>query len=177
MRLRYLAIAMAAVALAAAQRVVKREPDVPYVPTTNPVVEGMLKLAGVKSSDTVYDLGCGDGRIVIAAARIYGAHGVGVDINPQRIAESRENARKAGVEGLVRFEEKDLFEADIHDATVVALFLSPDTNLKLRPKLLQELKPGARIVSHSFDMASWKADREEVIEGRHIFLWTIAAKR
>ncbi len=141
----------------------KREPDVPYVPTTEEAVTVMLKLAGVKQSDIVYDLGCGDGRIVIAAAQQYGAHGVGIDINPVRIKDARENARKAGVETLVRFEENDLFKANIHDATVVTLFLLNSVNLKLRPKLLHDLKPGTRIVSNTFDMGDWKPDKEETL--------------
>ena len=138
----------------------KHQLDVPYVPTTAEAVKAMLKLADVKKTDVVYDLGCGDGRIVIAAAREYGAHGVGIDINPERIQEAEENAKKAGVERLVRFEENDLFDADIHEATVVTLFLLNSVNLKLRPKLLKDLKPGTRIVSNTFDMGDWKPDKE-----------------
>src|SRR5260370_3004931 len=114
----------------------KREPDVPYVPTTEAAVQAMLKLAGVKKTDVVYDLGCGDGRIVIAAAKNFGARGVGIDINPVRISEAKENARTAGVENLVRFEENDLFEAEIREASVVMLFLLPHVNLNLHPQLL-----------------------------------------
>jgi len=147
--------------------------DVPYVPSPNPVVDGMLKLAGVTATDTVYDLGCGDGRIVIAAAKSYGAKGVGVDINPERIEEARVNAKNAKVEDKVRFEENDLFRANIANATVVTLYLLPDVNERLKPKLMKELKPGTRIVSHSFDMGDWKPDRDELIDGRHIYLWTI----
>jgi ubiquinone/menaquinone biosynthesis C-methylase UbiE len=147
--------------------------DVPYVPSPNPVVEGMLKLAGVKSGDTVYDLGCGDGRIVITAAKTYGAKGVGVDINPERIEEARSNAKSAKVEDKVKFEENDLFKANIANATVVTLYLLPDVNVRLKPKLLKELKPGTRIVSHSFDMGDWKPEKDELIEGRHIYLWTV----
>jgi SAM-dependent methyltransferase len=134
--------------------------DVPYVPTTEEAVKAMLKLADVKKSDIVYDLGCGDGRIVIAAAKEYGAHGVGIDINPERIQEAEENAKKAGVEKVVRFEEKDLSKADIHEATVVTLFLLEKVNLKLRPKLLRDLKPETRIVSNTFGMGDWKPARE-----------------
>src|SRR4051794_7482883 len=137
-----------------------RQPDVPYVPTTEEAVQEMLKLAGVKNTDVVYDLGCGDGRIVIAAAKTFGARGVGIDINPERIKEAKENARKAGVEKLVRFEENDLFVANIKEATVVTLFLLPQVNLKLRPRLMSELKPGTRIVSNTFDMGDWKAEKE-----------------
>jgi len=134
--------------------------DVPFVPTSVEAVQAMLKLADVKKSDVVYDLGCGDGRIVVAAAKDFGAHGVGIDINPVRISEAKENARKAGVTDMVRFEENDLFQADIHDATVVTLFLLTSVNLKLRPKLLQDLKPGTRIVSNTFDMGDWKPVKE-----------------
>src|SRR5260370_27240751 len=143
----------------------KHQVDVPYVPTTEEAVKAMLKLAGVKKTDIVYDLGCGDGRIVIAAAKTYGAHGVGIDIDPQRIKEARENAKKADVENLVRFEENDLFKADIHEATVVTLFLLSNINLKLRPKLLQDLKPGTRVVSNTFDMGDWKPEKEETLSG------------
>jgi ribosomal protein L11 methylase PrmA len=136
----------------------------------------MLKLAGVKSSDTLYDLGCGDGRIVIAAAKTYGARGVGIDIDPERIAEANENAKKAGVANRVRFIEKDLYEADIREATVVTLYLLSSVNLKLRPKLLSDLKPGTRVVSHQFDMGDWKPDKKVEIGYRSIFLWTIPQK-
>jgi SAM-dependent methyltransferase len=166
----------------------RRTPDVPYVPTTEPAVEAMLKLAGVKNTDIVYDLGCGDGRIVIAAAKKFGARGVGIDINPERIREAKENARKAGVENRVRFEENDLFEADIHEATVVSLFLLPNINLKLLPKLLKDLKPGVRVVSNTFDMGDWKAEKEANVGAdddledesyglsKKLFLWIIPAK-
>lgn len=159
----------------------RREPDVPYVPTTEEAVKAMLKLAEIKKGDIVYDLGCGDGRIVIAAAKDFGVRGVGIDINPVRIAEAKENAKKAGVENLVRFEEKDLFEADIHEATVVTLFLLSSVNLKLRPKLLSDLKPGTRVVSNTFDMGDWKAEKEmnvgdsdqETFLSHHLYLWKI----
>jgi ribosomal protein L11 methylase PrmA len=130
----------------------------------------------------VYDLGCGDGRIIIAAARSFGARGVGIDINPVRISEAKENARTAGVESLVRFEENDLFQADIREASVVTLFLLPHINLKLRPKLLQELKPGTRIVSNTFDMGDWKPEREATVGAedadyeplsRKLYLWIV----
>ena len=169
--------------LAAQSTAPRREPDVPYVPTTEPAVEAMLKLAGVKKADVVYDLGCGDGRIVIAAAKNLGARGVGIDINPVLIGEAKENARKAGVEKLVRFEENDLFEADIHEATVVTLFLLPHINLKLRPKLLQDLKPGTRIVSNTFDMGDWKPEKEAIVPesdeesylSHKLYLWIVPA--
>ncbi len=159
--------------LSYAQRAPKRQPDIHWEPSSDTVVTAMLKLAGVKKGDVVYDLGCGDGRIVIAAAREFGARGVGIDIDPRRIAESNENARKAGVADMVRFEEEDLFEAKIGDATVVTLFLWPSVNMKLRAKLLKELKPGSRVVSHSHDMGDWKPDQVQYVEGARILLWTI----
>jgi SAM-dependent methyltransferase len=176
-----LVAAMLSAALAAAQTAQpRREPDVPYVPTTEQAVEAMLKLADVKKTDVVYDLGCGDGRIVIAAAKKFGARGVGIDINPVRINEAKANARKAGVENLVHFEENDLFQADIHEATVVTLFLLSSVNLKLRPKLLQDLKPGTRVVSNTFDMGDWKPEKEVNVDGaesyylsRKLYLWTV----
>jgi SAM-dependent methyltransferase len=177
MILRLLAgLALVLCAAPAQSREPKHPPDVPFVPTTNPVVEAMLKLAGVHKGDLVYDLGCGDGRIVIMAAKQFGAHAVGVDINPERIDEANANAKKEGVERMVKFVENDLFDADIHTATVVTLYLLPDVNLKLRPKLLKELKPGTRVVSHSFDMGDWKPEKEQTVEGATIYLWTIPAK-
>jgi SAM-dependent methyltransferase len=147
--------------------------DVPYVPTPYPVVEEMLKLANVQSSDVVYDLGCGDGRIVITAAQQYGARGVGIDIDPERIKEANENALKAGVADKVKFLQRDLFESDFSDATVVTLYLLRSVNLRLRPKLLAELKPGTRIVSNTFDMGDWKADRTADVLGRTLYFWVI----
>jgi SAM-dependent methyltransferase len=160
-----------------------RSPDVPYVPTTEPAVREMLKLANVTGKDVLYDLGCGDGRIVIEAAKQYGTRGVGIDIDPQRIQEARQNAKTAGVSHLVRFEENDLFAADFRPATVVTLFLLPQINLKLRPKLLKDLRPGTRVVSNTFDMGDWKAEKETSIEegpesefsglSQKFYLWTI----
>jgi ribosomal protein L11 methylase PrmA len=146
---------------------------VPYVPTGPETVAAMLKLAGVEKKDLVIDLGCGDGRIVIAAAKEYGAHGIGVDIDPERIKEARENAQKEGVANLVEFRQGDLFDADIRKATVVMLYLLPSVNMKLRPKLWRELKPGTRVVSHTFDMEDWKPEKTEEVGGSEIFLWTI----
>jgi SAM-dependent methyltransferase len=154
-----------------------RAPDVPFDPSPQPVVEQMLKLADVRKSDVVYDLGCGDGRIVITAARQYGARGVGIDIDPQRIAESRENARAGGMTDRVTFRNEDLFEANIAEATVVTLFLWPEVNLKLRPKLLRDLKPGTRVVSYYWNMGDWVPEKELEIDGHPIYLWTIPAKR
>lgn len=147
--------------------------NTPYVSTPPRIVEAMLDLAQVGSNDTVYDLGCGDGRIVIRAAQKYGARGVGIDINPDRIEEARANAGSAGVTEHVDFQVRDLFDTDFRDATVVALYLLPDVNLRLRPRLISELRPGTRVVSHSFAMGDWKPDKEQVVDGVHIYLWTI----
>jgi SAM-dependent methyltransferase len=157
-----------------------RTPDVHYEPTSPEVVEVMLHLANVKAGEVVYDLGCGDGRIVITAVRQFGARGVCVDIDPQRIAESQENARAAGVADRIRFLNQDLFVTDLSDAAVVMLFLSPALNLKLRPKLLRELKPDARIVSHWHDMGDWKPQKTVRMQSggreRSVYLWTIPAR-
>ena len=154
-----------------------REPDVHYEPTSPDVVQVMFRLANVKADEVVYDLGCGDGRIVITAVREFGARGVCVDIDPQRIAESQENARKAGVTENIRFLNQDLFDTDVSEASVVMLFLSSELNLKLRPKLLRELKPGSRIVSHWHDMGDWKPQKAVRVRSsdreRSIYLWTI----
>jgi SAM-dependent methyltransferase len=154
-----------------------RAPDVHYEPTPPDVVEVMLRLANLKAGDVVYDLGCGDGRIVIRAVREFGARGVCVDIDPQRIAESRENARAAGVSDHIRFLNQDLLVTDVSEATVVMLFLSPALNLTARPKLLRELKPGARIVSHWHDMGDWKPQKTVRVTSsgreRSVYLWTI----
>jgi SAM-dependent methyltransferase len=147
--------------------------DVPFVPSPAEAVSAMLKLAGVKQDDVVYDLGSGDGRIVIAAARQYGARGVGIDIDPARIAEAERNARAAGVEKRVRFVRQDLFDADIRDATVVTLYLLPRINQRLRPKLLAELKPGTRIVSYGFDMGDWAPERSVEVGSSTVYLWVI----
>jgi ubiquinone/menaquinone biosynthesis C-methylase UbiE len=168
----------------AQSRTQQRQPDVSYVASTEGAIQMMLKLADVKKSDIVYDLGCGDGRIVIQAAKIYGARGVGIDIDPRRIRESRNNARKAGVENLVRFEENDLFQADIHEATVVTLFLLSTINFRLRPKLLRELEPGTRIVSNTFTMGDWPPDKTAIVENsntadflsRKLYLWFVPGK-
>lgn len=150
--------------------------DVPYVPTPPEVVETMLKLGEIKNTDILYDLGCGDGRIVVMAAQKFGARGTGVDIDPERIKEAEENARQAGVSGRVHFIQKDLFDADFHEATIVTLYLLPDVNLRLRPKLLKDLKVGTRIVSHQFDMGEWKPDKKVDIGWRSVYLWTVTEK-
>ena len=157
-----------------------RAPDVAYEPTATEVVHAMLRLAKVTADDVVYDLGCGDGRIVITAARHFGARGVGVDIDPLRIAESRENARQAGVTDRIRLLTEDLFLTDLGDATVVTLFLSQEVNLAVRPKLQRELKPGTRVVSHWHHMGDWKPQETVRVRsaGRDhpIYLWTIPAR-
>jgi len=150
----------------------------PFEPTPMEVVERMLTLAGVAPTDVVYDLGCGDGRMVILAAKRYGACGVGVDINLERIAESNANARKEGMEHLVTFVQQDVMKVDLSPATVVTLYLLPSWNLKLRPKLQKELRPGARIVSHDFDMGDWAPLKVELVTDaygvpRLIYLWRI----
>lgn len=150
--------------------------DVPFVPTPEEVAAEMLRLANVKESDVVYDLGCGDGRIVITAAKQYGARGIGVDIDPQRIADSKANATKAGVADRVQFVNRSLFEMDMSDATVVTLYLLPSVNVKLRPKLLRELRPGTRVVSHSFDMEDWEPDASVNVDGRRVHFWVIPAQ-
>jgi SAM-dependent methyltransferase len=154
-----------------------RGPDVIFVPTPNDVVNKMLELARVTVKDVVYDLGCGDGRIVITAAQKYGARGVGIDIDPQRIREARENASRGKVSDRVRFVEGDLFEADISEATVVTLYLLTELNLKLRPKLMSDLKPGTRVVSHAFAMGDWKPERSERVDGSSVFLWRIPPRQ
>lgn len=150
--------------------------DVPFVRAHDRVVDMMLDTAGVTADDVLYDLGCGDGRIVITAALRRGARGVGVDLDPLRVAESRENARRTGVTARVRFLEQDLFATDVREATVVALYLLPEVNLKLRPKLLAELRPGARVVSHQYDMGEWRPDRAVEMGGLTVHLWVIPAR-
>lgn len=158
----------------------EREPDVPYVPTPNEVVVRMLELAKVQKGDVLYDLGSGDGRIVITAAQKYGTKGTGIDINPERISEANANAQKAGVTDKVQFRQQDLFKTDLSDATVVTLYLLPDINLKLRPQLFRQLKPGTRIVSHDFDMGDWKPERVVQVQGptrQHtLYYWVVPEK-
>ena len=154
--------------------------DVPYVPTPHEVVARMLAMANVNRNDVLYDLGSGDGRILITAAQRYGARGIGYEIDPKRLQEANENARQAGVLDRVRFIKQDLFDADLSEATVVTLYLLPEVNLKLRPKLLRELKPGTRIVSHNYGMGDWdptKTERLNTAKGEHlIFYWVVPAK-
>ena len=148
--------------------------DVPYVPTPQDVVDKMLDLARVGKNDVLYDLGCGDGRIVVTAARERGARGTGIDLDPVRIAEARENARKAGVSERAAFRVGDLFKTDVSSATVVTLYLLPTVNARLRPQLWKQLKVGTRVVSHAFDMGSeWPAEKTVEVDGRTIYYWTI----
>jgi ribosomal protein L11 methylase PrmA len=137
------------------------------------VVNEVLRLANVQSDDVIYDLGSGDGRIVISTAQQYGTRGIGIDIDPQRIQEANENAQKAEVSDRVQFLQQDLFEADFRNATVVTLYLLPELNVKLRPKLLRELKPGTRIVSHAFDMGEWEADETVEVDGKTVYYWVV----
>lgn len=153
----------------------------PYVPTPQEVVERMLELAGVTRNDVVYDLGCGDGRIVITAAKKYGARAVGIDLDPERIAESKANAEKAGVTKLVEFRLQDATTVDVSPATVVTLYLLSASNLKLRPMLTKQLKPGSRIVSHAFSMGDWPPDKDEEFTdtngiSRRLMLWKADGK-
>ena len=175
MRLR--AIAAVVVALSAATLVAgqqpKRTPDIHFVPTPEEVVEAMLRLADVGPNDVVYDLGSGDGRIPITAARRFGARGVGVELDPKLVAQATHSAHEAGVADRVRFIEGDIFEADLSPATVVTLYLLTSINERLRPKLLKELQAGTRIVSHQFRMGDWNPDRETVVDFRPLFLWRV----
>jgi cyclopropane fatty-acyl-phospholipid synthase-like methyltransferase len=151
--------------------------DAPYVSTPQAVVDAMLGLAAVGATDLVYDLGCGDGRIVLTAAQHFGARGVGIDIDPRRIAEANAAAREAGMSGRVRFVVQDLFATDFSEATVLTLYLFPEMNARLLPKIRAELKPGARVVSHRFGIGDWKPERIEAVwDGsfrNEIFLWTV----
>ena len=150
-----------------------RRPDVIYVPTPDEVVEAMLQVAKVTRNDVIYDLGCGDGRIPVTAAKKYGARGVCIDIDPQRTKEANENVQRNGVGDKVRVVNADLFETDLSEATVVTLYLLPSLNQKLIPKLRKELKPGTRIVSHAFDMGDWKPDQELDVSNRKVYFWTL----
>ncbi|MBM3806900.1 MAG: methyltransferase domain-containing protein [Acidimicrobiia bacterium] len=181
MRTRLLALALtivllpgATMALAqAAAQAPTRRPDVIFVPTPEAVVEAMLQVANVTKNDVVYDLGCGDGRIPITAAKKYGARGVCVDIDPQRIEEITANVAKNNVGDRVRVIHGDLFEQDLSGASVITLYLLPSLNVKLMPKLMKECKPGTRIVSQSFDMGDWKPEKEMDVDGRKVYYWTI----
>ena len=159
---------------AAQQAPATRQPDVIFVPTPQEVVDAMLKVAKVTSKDVIYDLGSGDGRIPITAAKQFGARGVGIDIDPQRVAEANANAKDAGVTDKVKFLNQDLFTTNIGEATVVTLYLLPSLNVKLMPKLKSELRPGTRIVSHAFDMmGEWAPEQELDVNGRKVYYWRI----
>lgn len=152
----------------------KRKLDVWYVATPHEVVDRMLFEAKIRATDVVYDLGCGDGRMVIAAAKQYGTRGVGVDLDPARIREARANAKAAGVDNLVTFRVGDMFETDLREATVVMLYLLPELNRRLKPKLFAELPPGARVVSHDFDMGKeWPPDRSVNLGADGIYMWVM----
>ena len=148
-------------------------PDIHYVATPNEVVDAMLTVAGVTSRDVVYDLGSGDGRIVIEAARKYGARGVGIEIDSSLVKAARDKARKAGVDHLVTFSQADLFKTDLSPATVLTLYLSPSINLRLESKIKRELKPGARVVSHRFPIGAWKADQELMVGRNRVLFWRV----
>ena len=171
-----LALAFWVVTSACAQTAVTQHPDVVYVPTPQEVVDKMLEMAKVGKGDVLYDLGSGDGRIPVTAAKRFGIKAVGIDIDPDRIREATENAKKAGVSSLVQFRQEDLFKADFKDATVITLYLLPQLNEKLRPRLWAELKPGTRIVSHQFEMGDWKPEKKLESNGRTIYFWTIPAR-
>jgi ribosomal protein L11 methylase PrmA len=171
------ALLLAAVLCGGSAAAQDRHPDVIFVPTPQEVVEDMLRLVDVKKGDVLYDLGSGDGRIPITAARKYGVRAVGIDIDPYRIREAGENARKAGVARLVEFRNEDLFKSDFRQATVVTLYLLPELNQRLRPRLLAELRPGTRIVSHAFDMGDWRPEKKLESNGRTIYFWTIPDPR
>jgi hypothetical protein len=159
----------------------KRELDVPYVPTHETIVDAMLEMAEVKGADILHDLGSGDGRIPITAAKRFGTRGVGIDLNPQRVKEANENAQKAGVTDKVKFIEGDLFQHDFSEATVVTLYLLPEVNMRLRPKIL-EMKPGTRVVSHNYDMGDWKPEKTRTIETpdgstHYVYFWRVPEKK
>jgi hypothetical protein len=149
-----------------------RQPDVIYVPTPQSVVDAMLEVAKVGPNDVLYDLGSGDGRIPVTAAKRHGTRGVGIDIDPTRIKEARANAEQQGVTDKVTFIEGDLFEQDLSKATVISLYLLPKLNMRLRPTLLK-LKPGTRIVSHAFDMGDWQPDQTLTVDQKRIYFWTV----
>jgi SAM-dependent methyltransferase len=156
--------------------------DVPFVPTPQPVVEAMLEVAKVTKDDIVYDLGSGDGRIVITAAKKYGVRGVGYDLDPERVKEARENAQTAGVADRVRFEVQNVFTADFREATVVTMYLLPAVNLKLKPRILSELRPGTRVVSHDFDMGDWTPEKVLTVKGtgereHKVYFWVVPPRK
>ncbi len=177
---------LGAAALVASPAIVRRahaqaEPvprlDVPFVPTPQQVVDKMLELANVQKGDFLIDLGSGDGRIPVTAAQRYGVRALGVDINPQRIKEANERAQAAGVTNLVEFRQADLFETDISQANVLTMYLLPSVNMKLRPKIWSDMKPGSRVVSHAFDMGDWAPEQKVTVDGRTVYLWTVPPRK
>jgi len=180
-RARAVALLAAVALVSACVAVPSGTPDILYVATPEEVGRAMLELAAVRRDDVVYDLGSGDGRLVIAAARRFGARGVGVELDAKLVQDSREAALKAGVSDRTQFLWQDIFQTDIAPATVVTVYLRQDVNLKLRPKLLRELRPGSRVVSHDFDMGDWRPDRTVRVKGparEHVlYLWTVPARR
>jgi SAM-dependent methyltransferase len=171
------AVAAVVAAICATSAAAQDQPrlDVPFVPTPQPVVDRMLELARIKPGEFVMDLGSGDGRIAVTAARKYGARALGIDLNPVRVKEGEENAAKAGVSDRVKFRVQNLFEADLGQADVITMYLLTRVNLELRPKLL-ELRPGTRLVSHSFDLGEWEADKQDQVNSSRIFYWVVPAK-
>lgn len=164
---------------ARAQPAAKVQPDVGFVPTPQPVVESMLQTAKVGNKDVLYDLGCGDGRLVILAAKQYGARAIGIDIDPERIAEAKQNATAAGVEAKVEFRQANIFESDFKDASVITLYLLNELNVRLRPRIFAQVKPGTRIVSHAFRMGEWEPDEEKPVSVHtstyHTYFWVVPA--
>ncbi|MEP7364553.1 MAG: methyltransferase domain-containing protein [Acidobacteriota bacterium] len=173
MQRRTLLAMLPALAVPAGGQYIEGKGEVPFVPTPDEVIEAMLKLAEVSASDTVYDLGCGDGRIVVMAAKKFGANSVGIDIDPDRVKEANAFVAENGVSGKVKIIEQDMFAANISAATVVTLYLLTSVNVKLRPKLQKELQPGTRIVSHQFDMRDWKPEKRILVGGRPVMLWRV----
>lgn len=151
--------------------------DVPFVPTPQQVVDKMLELAKIQKTDYLIDLGSGDGRIPVTAAQRFGIRAMGVDINPQRISEANERAKSANVTKLVEFREQDLFQTDISQANVLTMYLLPSVNMKLRPKILSDMRPGSRVVSHAFDMGDWDPEQKVTVDGRTVYLWTVPPRK
>ena len=171
-----MAAAPAMIALALAQQDPAPRLDVPYVPTPQDVVDEMLRIVQPREGDFVMDLGCGDGRMLVTAAREYGVPGFGVDINPVRIEEAVANAKAANVADKVKFEVRNLFETPIKDATILTMYLLPSVNIKLRPRILEEMRPGSRVVSHAFHMGEWEPDIHTIVNGSRVYHWVVPAK-
>ncbi|MFB0613279.1 SAM-dependent methyltransferase [Aurantiacibacter poecillastricola] len=168
-----IAAPLAALAALALSSCVDTSQDIHYIPTPEAVVEEMLRLAEIEDGDVLYDLGSGDGRIVIAAARDYGIRAVGIEIDDGLLERARENARAAGVEDLVEFRKQDMFETDLTDVDVLALYLGTTQNLRLRPRIMEQMEPGSQVVSHAFSMGGWQPDVETTVENRKVFKWTV----